>query len=192
MSVRRGRTLATARLSSNALDREVATGLFEISRDRTLEGAVLVGYALPVGRWHATGQAGVAALRTHRHEAGPCIDAFIFCIPTDGGRQVSPVAVGLPVEVGVHGPVAGAFGIGLRAFTTVNAEETYGGVSLDLRLNPARGKKPGQRRSARSHGRGRPPTGPALSSPRLMASARSRHPPASGRGRQANPVHGPA
>ncbi len=138
-SVQHGRLIGTARLSGHELGREVVTGFLEVSRDLAVELAFLIGYALPVGgRWQATGSVGVSALRMRRHQAGPCLDAFILCIPTDAGTQVSPVLAGLPLEIGVHGPVVGAFGMGIRAFVNVNADESYSGLSVSFLLNPAR------------------------------------------------------
>lgn len=139
VSTQRGRIIGAVRLSANELERRVATSLFGSARDSAGELALLVGYAHPVaGRWQATVSAGVSAVRTYRHQAGPCLDAYIFCIPTDGGREVSPVIAGLPLEVGVRGPVAGAFGVGVRAFTNVNSDEVYGGLSVSFLLNPVR------------------------------------------------------
>jgi len=139
VSVQHGRTVLGARLSSTGLGRSVQTGLFEVSQDWAGEIGVLGGLATPVaGRWEATGLAGVSAVRTHRFQTGACLDAFIGCIPSDGGREVSPVYVGLPLEVGLHGPVLGDFGAGIRAFATATTGGGYRGVSLDLRLRPSR------------------------------------------------------
>lgn len=135
----RGHLVGTARLSSNGIGQTVSDGLFGSVQDRATEWSAMVGYALPVaGRWQVTGATGVSAVRVLRYQAGPCADAFIFCVPGDARREALPVRLGLPLEVGVAGPVSGAFGMGVRAFVTVNPEETYGGAALELRLSPVR------------------------------------------------------
>lgn len=139
--VQRGRVLAAAQVSVNELSRVVATGLFGSARDHATDLSALVGYAYPVvGRWQATGLIGVSAVQTTRRESR-CVSSFLGCVPVRGETSRSPVRMGLPVEVGVHGPVAGAFGMGVRAFVNANPEETYGGVSVDFRLSPARGRR---------------------------------------------------
>ncbi len=133
-----GRVIGTARWSSSPIGQTVSDGLFGSARDRATEWSAVVGGALPVSvRWHLTGATGVSAVRIHRYEAGPLVCGF-FCISGDAIRQTLPVRLGLPVEVGVSGPVSGAFGMGVRAFVTVNPEETYGGAALELRLSPIR------------------------------------------------------
>lgn len=141
VTVQRSRLVGQTRLSGNDLDRVVATSIFGSARDSATELALLGGYAQPVaGRWQVTGLIGVSAVRTFRHESR-CADTFLGCVPVNGGREVSAVLIGLPVEIGFHGPLVGVLGIGVRVFTTVNSDESYGGASVDLRFNPARGSR---------------------------------------------------
>ena len=133
------RLVGTVRLSSSGLGRVVADGFLGLAEDSATEWSAVVGYAVPVaGRWQLVGATGLSAVRVHRYESGGCFDAFLFCIPGDAIRETQPARLGWPVEVGVSGPVSGAFGMGARAFVTVNGEQTYGGGAVELRLSPVR------------------------------------------------------
>lgn len=138
VTAQHGQFAGQAKFSGIDLNRTVATSIVGTARDSATEFALLGGYAQPiVERWQITGLIGMSALRVSRR-ASECVTSPLGCVPVEGDREVSPVLIGLPVEVGINGPVVGAFGVGVRAFATLNVEESYGGFSLDLRFNPAR------------------------------------------------------
>ena len=139
VALQSGRGVAVGRASVTDYGRRISSGLFSSTRDYTRDLSALVGASQPIaGRWQATGLVGVSMNQATLHEPGACIPTLLGCIPGDGTSERQRLRVGLPLEVGINGPVVGAFGIGVRAFANVNASQSYGGASLDLRFNPAR------------------------------------------------------
>ena len=100
---------------------------------------MLGGLAQPLaGGWNVTAAAGLSVTQATEAVPGPCSPTILGCVPRAGTTERQCARVGVPVELGVHAPVRGAFGTGVHAFANANPGRSYGGLSFDLRFNPAR------------------------------------------------------
>lgn len=136
----RGNVVWTAQLASHRLRRTVVAEEFLQDAD-AFDTALLVGRAVRLHqRLDANASAGIAAVHVWRTEP-TCrySDSDPYgrsCMPFQGTAPASGWAIGLPLNAGVHADVGWGLGVGLRAFANLNAEASYSGVAVDLRIQP--------------------------------------------------------
>jgi hypothetical protein len=131
-NVHHGRMVATVRAAMSTGGASEYSALFiDVIRDQAHDVGILAGYAFPVGqRWDILASAGVAGVWVSRAVPADC--AYGWCLFGDGRREHLAPVVGIPLELGVLARISERIGVGATAFGNVNAEESFGGLSLNV------------------------------------------------------------
>jgi hypothetical protein len=122
MSLRFDRVIISMRTTANS------AGLFD---DEYYDLGLLVGYAAQMGRGHWSIAVGIASVTgTYGHG--------LNLFSSNESREKVPAHIGLPLEVQLFPYVSRFWGVGLYGYADVNAEQSFAGITLSLRLGKLR------------------------------------------------------
>jgi len=99
--------------------------------DEFFDVGLLVGLAGQSRKGHASIAIGLARVTGSRSEG---LDLF----GTGTGREDIVPTLGLPIELQLFGNIVRNLGLGLYAYANLNAEQVFGGITVNLRLGKLR------------------------------------------------------